>query len=417
MLEFRTLGIVLSDSIPSGNLSLAEMSFPTNLSDLFVRGAAAAARSGLYPNGHYPGGFRFDDPAGVTARTSTSQGTTNPTHPSAVTNSNSGSQSNEQADVSSSEGSGNTNTTGASGGNGTANHTNTSAAQSTGDSDGNNGISAEERTNGESDLGLSVDDTGEDDDAESISTLELPSESPAQKPRKRKHQSVAESKIAAPRKAHPEAAARKPKSAKVKPEKAKGSAQTLKYDRFATRAYVYSKALRPPNPLFKHPKSTDESEKAIGTPTEIPFDVRELLDLVGILGALTPSLHQTFFDTLEDSASIDKKIIIGLKLNKDEEDDDDAEGHAKRPKPRGNGDELLIYTGLNTNLPPLNNINDIFADLTQSAVNEGLSDFLEAFGSGALKVSTLCSGTESPLLALQMVQDSEYTVSHFRVPY
>ncbi|KAL2374928.1 hypothetical protein RJ035_003387 [Blastomyces gilchristii] len=63
----------------------------------------------------------------------------------------------------------------------------------------------------------------------------------------------------------------------------------------------------------------------------------------------------------------------------------------KRPKP-----------GLNFNLPPISKIEDIFDDISINAEKNGFSDFLDHIGSRDLRVATMCSGTEAPLLALEM---------------
>ncbi|KAK3672165.1 hypothetical protein LTR78_007918 [Recurvomyces mirabilis] len=62
--------------------------------------------------------------------------------------------------------------------------------------------------------------------------------------------------------------------------------------------------------------------------------------------------------------------------------------------------------GLDSNLPPLSDIRDIFADETKSALGLGLRDALLHLDGRALRVATMCSGTESPLLALQMIADA-----------
>lgn len=61
--------------------------------------------------------------------------------------------------------------------------------------------------------------------------------------------------------------------------------------------------------------------------------------------------------------------------------------------------------GLDTSLPPLSRIDSIFADITAKALTLGLDKALEK-NPKPLRVATMCSGTESPLLALEMVQDA-----------
>ncbi|KAF2862269.1 hypothetical protein K470DRAFT_293732 [Piedraia hortae CBS 480.64] len=62
--------------------------------------------------------------------------------------------------------------------------------------------------------------------------------------------------------------------------------------------------------------------------------------------------------------------------------------------------------GIDMSLPPLSDINEIFMDITQKAVNKGILDVTTRFRGSKLRAATMCSGTESPLLALQMISES-----------
>lgn len=53
--------------------------------------------------------------------------------------------------------------------------------------------------------------------------------------------------------------------------------------------------------------------------------------------------------------------------------------------------------------PPLNNIEDIFADLAGKATQLGLLSALKKLKSRPINVATMCSGTESPIIALDML--------------
>lgn len=70
----------------------------------------------------------------------------------------------------------------------------------------------------------------------------------------------------------------------------------------------------------------------------------------------------------------------------------------ERPKP-----------GLDRSLPPICKIEDIFEDLTAQALKNGFDSFLSHIGTRELRVATMCSGTESPLLALEMIQSSTFS--------
>lgn len=65
--------------------------------------------------------------------------------------------------------------------------------------------------------------------------------------------------------------------------------------------------------------------------------------------------------------------------------------------------------GLNMDLPPLSSIDEIFKDIISKALSLGLREALKT-NPRPLRVATMCSGTESPLLALEMVQDSLKTL-------
>ncbi|KAL5003338.1 hypothetical protein BDV10DRAFT_180471 [Aspergillus recurvatus] len=57
-------------------------------------------------------------------------------------------------------------------------------------------------------------------------------------------------------------------------------------------------------------------------------------------------------------------------------------------------------------LPPLHKLSDIFNSLTERAIELGFDKVLGHLGDRRLRVATVCSGTESPLLALEMVKEN-----------
>lgn len=68
-----------------------------------------------------------------------------------------------------------------------------------------------------------------------------------------------------------------------------------------------------------------------------------------------------------------------------------------------------VKHGIDANLPPLHDIREIFEDMTQKALETpSFTCFLKHLRGRELKVATMCSGTESPLLALRLVANSEY---------
>ncbi|KKK13442.1 hypothetical protein ARAM_000893 [Aspergillus rambellii] len=63
-------------------------------------------------------------------------------------------------------------------------------------------------------------------------------------------------------------------------------------------------------------------------------------------------------------------------------------------------------TQLALGLPPLHRLSDIYKSLTTRALELDFDEFLSHLGSQQLRVVTVCSGTESPLLALEMIQEN-----------
>lgn len=62
--------------------------------------------------------------------------------------------------------------------------------------------------------------------------------------------------------------------------------------------------------------------------------------------------------------------------------------------------------GLDTSLPPMANVEDAFLHSCKVALEHGLKDTIEHVGSRPLRCATMCSGTESPLLALRFIQNA-----------
>lgn len=62
--------------------------------------------------------------------------------------------------------------------------------------------------------------------------------------------------------------------------------------------------------------------------------------------------------------------------------------------------------GLDLNSPPLDNIRDITNDMTSKAIELGLSQVLRGLEDRSINVATMCSGTESPLLFLQILSEA-----------
>ncbi len=70
-------------------------------------------------------------------------------------------------------------------------------------------------------------------------------------------------------------------------------------------------------------------------------------------------------------------------------------------------DAFQYKVGIAQELKPISKNSEIFADMTKRALELGLDPVLKHFNGRKLKVATMCSGTESPLLALGLVSEGE----------
>ncbi|KAF2688013.1 hypothetical protein K458DRAFT_294513 [Lentithecium fluviatile CBS 122367] len=62
--------------------------------------------------------------------------------------------------------------------------------------------------------------------------------------------------------------------------------------------------------------------------------------------------------------------------------------------------------GIDTTLPPLYNIDHIFADMAIKSIDLGLLKALSELGNRCLNVATMCSGTEAPIIALELLSQA-----------
>lgn len=68
-------------------------------------------------------------------------------------------------------------------------------------------------------------------------------------------------------------------------------------------------------------------------------------------------------------------------------------------------DSFNYKIGVDEALRPIFDIKDIFGDITDKACELGLKKVITHLKGRKLKIATMCSGTESPLLAIQLVSD------------
>ncbi|KAI9820425.1 MAG: hypothetical protein M1832_003758 [Thelocarpon impressellum] len=104
---------------------------------------------------------------------------------------------------------------------------------------------------------------------------------------------------------------------------------------------------------------------------------------------------------LQATLSFGGKVLGGKATKSKRQGSENAKKEGAR-----NADAFTYKAGIKESLPPMHDIVDIFDDLTKNAVRLGLKDAVEHLGSHKLRVATMCSGTESPILALDLIGES-----------
>ncbi|KAF1963578.1 hypothetical protein CC80DRAFT_433272 [Byssothecium circinans] len=105
----------------------------------------------------------------------------------------------------------------------------------------------------------------------------------------------------------------------------------------------------------------------------------------------------------DDVKSTSATSVSGDSISEDEDLEATIVVEAtQKPKRRVASSKSKPKSAIDTSLPPLDNINDIFYDMISKALELGLESSLRKLGSRPLNVATMCSGTESPLIALDL---------------
>lgn len=83
-----------------------------------------------------------------------------------------------------------------------------------------------------------------------------------------------------------------------------------------------------------------------------------------------------------------------------------------RPRPKGHinvyDDKFVWQEGINLDLPPLSRISTIFGAITDLGLKNDLQSLLSLLNNRPLRIGTMCSGTEAPILGLNMVTQRKF---------
>ena len=152
--------------------------------------------------------------------------------------------------------------------------------------------------------------------------------------------------------------------------------------------------------------------------------VREIKSFLGILEPGLPNLGvaEAFSATFQLPTDVDAKIAKGLKAaavesdpeegaNEVEEPEDDESSKVKATQKAKYLNTPVVHNGLDRSLPPIHNLQDIFEDMVRNgwggAQGQQLRASVEHVQGRELRVGTMCSGTECPVLALGLINDGE----------
>lgn len=108
-------------------------------------------------------------------------------------------------------------------------------------------------------------------------------------------------------------------------------------------------------------------------------------------------------DELDDDRSV---VSVDAEITEDDTGVRKANAFEKLKKQRQTNTQSSERRALDLNLPPLSSIPEIFEDITRKALSLGLREVIQHQPGRPLRVATMCSGTESPLLALSLVNRS-----------
>lgn len=103
-------------------------------------------------------------------------------------------------------------------------------------------------------------------------------------------------------------------------------------------------------------------------------------------------------DASEGSDSDDEDDDEDANAEDEDEDEEDDSPDPKAKKAKGGG---RVDKNLDLSLPPISNIQHIFTDIVKRFPD--LKEVADHLQGRPLRVATMCSGTESPLLALEMI--------------
>jgi hypothetical protein len=107
-------------------------------------------------------------------------------------------------------------------------------------------------------------------------------------------------------------------------------------------------------------------------------------------------------------AEVDEASVVDVGLNETPQEDEPDDIPELPEVRRAKVDIQDRYLALH--LPPMYTLEEIFNDLAAKALSLGFGDVVKRVGDRPLRIATVCSGTESPILAMEMFLKGELVV-------
>ena len=108
----------------------------------------------------------------------------------------------------------------------------------------------------------------------------------------------------------------------------------------------------------------------------------------------------------QDMADDDAEAEANVGEDSDEvANDDDTKPKRKQQVKTSKKPSEPAIRGIDESYPPISKLDDIFDDMTTMADTMGFSNAVFKLQGLPINVATMCSGTEAPLLALQMINE------------
>ena len=162
---------------------------------------------------------------------------------------------------------------------------------------------------------------------------------------------------------------------------------------------------------------TEPSNAALGTDSD-GFSLSDTESTADDTDSSSPESEASSADQLEprkkDTTKRQKLSVSAQRDASESSNDlavsDDEQTPAKRAKPPQKLPDSWVYKeGIASNQAPLHEISDIFAHMAGRAVELGFRKVSDHLRGRKLRVATMCSGTESPILSLKEVCGGEFT--------